>query len=201
MTPHLRRRGGVAVLAAAVLLNVTASASPARSSLSGAAVTGAATRPPALGTFTPVGPVRILDTRDGTGRNGITTRVGPGQTITADVTGVGGVPASGVSAVVMNVTVTEPTSSSYLTLHPGGIGRPLASNLNFSPGQTVPNLVVVAVGANGTVSAYNNLGGVHVIFDVVGWFGGGGSQAQGAQRHSEARATPAVRPGMLLRRR
>ncbi len=144
-------------------------------------------------------PVRILDTRDGTG--GFNAAVGHGRSIDVPVTGArSGVPDD-AEAVVMNVTVTEPTSSSYLTLHPGGIARPLASNLNYSPGQTVPNLVVVAVGANGTVSAYNAFGSVHVIFDVVGWYGGGGSQAQSARRHPKPGATPAVRPGTLLRRR
>jgi len=37
--------------------------------------------------------------------------------------------------------------------------------------QTVPNLVMVKVGASdGNVMIYNNNGQVHVIFDVVGYF-------------------------------
>jgi hypothetical protein len=38
-------------------------------------------------------------------------------------------------------------------------------------GQTIPNLVVVKVGANGKVNFYNAGGSTHVIADVVGWFG------------------------------
>jgi len=120
--------------------------------------------------FNSLTPARILDTRDGTG--GISAAVGAGGTISPDVTGVGGVPATGVSAVVLNVTATQPTAGdSFLTVFPAGATRPLASNLNFVAGQTVPNLVMAKVGADGRVSVFNNLGTTHVIFDVVGWFG------------------------------
>ena len=88
----------------------------------------------------------------------------------ADVTDVGGVPANAAS-VVVNTTVTQGTAPSYLTVYPSGVARPLASNLNFNAWQDIPNLVIVKVGSGGNVQAYNNSGGVHVIFDVVGYFG------------------------------
>ena len=56
------------------------------------------------------------------------------------VAGAGGVPATGASAVVLNVAVTGPTATSFLTAFPTGEALPLASNLNFDAGQTVPNL-------------------------------------------------------------
>lgn len=119
--------------------------------------------------FNSLSPTRILDTRSGTG--GFSAPVGAGGTISPTVTGVGGVPASGVSAVVLNVTVTEPTASEgFLTVFPSGAVRPLASNLNFVAGQTVPNLVMAKVGADGKVSVFNNLGTSHVVFDLVGWY-------------------------------
>ena len=74
----------------------------------------------------------------------------------------------------LNTTVTEPTAGSYLTVYPSDASKPVASNLNFGPGQTVPNLVIVRVGADGKVNVYNAVGQVHVIFDVVGWYGGAG---------------------------
>ena len=114
--------------------------------------------------FTPVTPSRILDSRS-------TAKVGPGGTIAMQVTGRGGVPASGVAAVVLNVTVTEPTAGGHLTAWPAGDTRPLASNLNYGPGQTVPNLVVVKVGAGGVVNLFNSAGSTHVIADVAGWYG------------------------------
>jgi hypothetical protein len=86
------------------------------------------------------------------------------------VTGVGGVPASGVSAVALNVTVTNPTAPSFLTVWPAGATQPTASNLNFVGGQTVPNRVIVKVGTGGMVNLFNFLGSVDVVVDVNGWF-------------------------------
>ena len=96
--------------------------------------------------------------------------IGQGSTTNLTVVGRGGVPATGVGAVALNVTATNPTSNSYLTVWPTGSAQPLASNLNFSVGQTVPNMVIVPVGVNGQISIYNNAGGVDVIVDVLGWF-------------------------------
>ena len=121
--------------------------------------------------YTPVTPARVLDTRTGVGA--LAGKLGPSGTLGLQVTGRGGVPASGVSAVVLNVTVTEPTAGSYMTAWPAGQARPLASNLNYLAGQTVPNLVVVKVGAGGVVNLYNLAGATHVIADVAGWFGAG----------------------------
>ncbi|HVL81144.1 MAG TPA: IPT/TIG domain-containing protein [Actinomycetota bacterium] len=122
------------------------------------------------GAFSAMAPSRILDTRNGTG--GIEGRIGPDETVSVPVAGRGGVPTTGVSAVVMNVTVTDQAAndSSYLTLFPTGEPRPTASDLNFVPGQTVPNLVVVKVGSGGKVDLYNASWATHVIFDVVGWY-------------------------------
>jgi hypothetical protein len=124
--------------------------------------------------FNPLTPSRILDTR--TSPQGVPAgKVQSNSEITVAATGVGGVPplASGVTAVVLNATVDAPTATSYLTIYPTGVTRPLASNLNFVKDQTVPNLVTVKVGAaDGKVKVYNKNGQVHVIFDVVGWYGG-----------------------------
>jgi hypothetical protein len=133
------------------------------------------------GEFTPLSPARIVDTRIGTG--GKLGKLGPGQSFLVQIGGAGGVPASGVSAVVMNVTVTEPTAPSYLTVWPTGVSRPSPSNLNFVPGQTVPNLVNVAVGSGNRVSVYNNAGATHVVIDVVGFYADG-SGASGSRFNS-----------------
>ena len=115
-------------------------------------------------------PERVLDTRTLIGGND--GPVEQNETIETDVTGVGGVPPTGATAVILNTTVTEPTSGSYLTVFPSeDLTPPTASNLNFGPGQTVPNLVIVKVGTNGNVKIYNAVGAVHVIFDVAGWYG------------------------------
>ena len=77
------------------------------------------------------------------------------------------------TAVALNVTVTDPTAASYLTVWPYGSGLPTASNLNFVPGQTVPNMVTVGIGVGGGVSLFNFAGSVEVIVDVTGWYDSG----------------------------
>jgi len=119
-----------------------------------------------LGALTPVTPARILDTRDGTG--GITGAIPANGSVDVQITGRGGVPSTGVRAVILNATVTGTAAPGYLTIHPAGIARPIVSDLNFNAGETRPNLVVVQVGAGGKVSLFS-AAGTHVIFDVAGW--------------------------------
>ena len=127
------------------------------------------------GDYHPLSPTRILDTRDGTG--GIASALGPGATVSVPVAGRGGVPAAGVSAVTVNLAVTQPTSNGYLTIFPTGTTKPLASSINFEPGQTISNMVVAKLGADGTVSVFNPAGATQVVVDVEGWFGAAGVPA------------------------
>ena len=121
------------------------------------------------GAFVSVGPARVLDTRKGTGAP--VARVAAKATLHLGVLGQGGVPASGVAAVVLNVTVAAPSGSGFVTAFPDGAPRPTVSNLNFVAGQTVPNLVVVPVGANGKVALYNGSGGsTDLLADVAGYY-------------------------------
>jgi hypothetical protein len=46
--------------------------------------------------------------------------VGPSHPITITIAGHGGVPATGVSAAVLNVTVADPKAPAYVTVHPAG---------------------------------------------------------------------------------
>lgn len=118
--------------------------------------------------FTPVAPSRLLDTRVGTGA--ATARVGAGSTATFTVTGRGGVPSTGVAAVVLNVTAVGATLPTFVTALPTGTGLPTASNLNPSPGRVTANLVVVPVGSLGRVSLFNAAGSIDLVADVAGWF-------------------------------
>ena len=95
----------------------------------------------------------------------------------------------------MDVTATEPGAPSFLTAWPTGDARPLASNLNAVAGQTVPNFVVVQVGAGGNVELFDNAGSTHVITDVAGWYGpDGGTPGGGTHRwHRGASSTPGRR--------
>ena len=167
--PRQRLRFGTPLLVVAVLLGL---------SILAPATARAATQP---GTFCPLPAARLLDTRSGVGAPA--AAVAPWSAVHLQVTGRGGVPASGVSAVVLNVTVTQPARSGFVTAYADGAARPTASNLNFVPGQTVPNLVVVPVGANGKVDLYNGSGGtVQLVADVSGYYVAGTVSAPGAFR-------------------
>ncbi len=153
--------------------------------------------------YFPLPPDRILDTRKGTG--GVPVEpVGAGQTLNVTVVGVGGVPNNGhVTSVVLNVTATDETATSFLTVFPTGEPRPVVSNLNTVANHDVPNLVTVEVGAAGQVSFYNNLGSTDVVADVVGYFDDG-SQSGGAiytsqspQRVLDTRTTTGGHSGPL----
>ncbi len=157
---------------------------------------------PAGGSYTGLSPARLMDTRPGLPTvDGQAVGAGPvGQGGTTDLTvvGRGGVPASGVGAVALNVTVTNPTLGSFLTVWPAGEARPTASNLNMVAGQTVPNMVIVPVGAGGKISIFNNGGTVDVIVDVLGWFPtGGGYTGLSPARLLETRATPPAAIGAV----
>ncbi|MFD9127287.1 right-handed parallel beta-helix repeat-containing protein, partial [Kitasatospora sp. NPDC059571] len=152
--------------------------------------------------FTPAGPTRLLDTRSKVGV-ATTTAVAPGGTVDLQVAGVAGVPASGVTAVTMNVTVTATTAPGYLTVYPHGDAVPTASNLNWVAGQTVPNLVTVPV-KDGKVSFRNSSPGtVHLVADLAGYYGAKGSvfTSAGPTRLLDTRSkvgvatTTAVAPG------
>ena len=123
--------------------------------------------------FLPLVPTRLLDTRTGVG--GSAAKMRGGRRTELEVTGRGGVPASGVDAVVLNVAALRPSVAGFLSVWPSGMAAPDVSNLNFEPGRNVPNLVVCKVGAGGSVSLAANAGELDVIADVVGCFSSKGA--------------------------
>ncbi|WP_298460185.1 hypothetical protein [uncultured Cellulomonas sp.] len=122
------------------------------------------------GRFVAVDPVRVLDTRDGTG--GHRGALGPGASLAMDPGGPGQVVPRGVRAVLLNVTATEPTAVTHVRVWPAGDPMTGTSSLNVVPGQTRPNQVVVPVGEDGRVSLYNNLGTTHLVADLQGYYVG-----------------------------
>jgi hypothetical protein len=132
---------------------------------------------PTASGFNALTPARLLDTRAGwptidgqfAGGGALTA----GAELDLTVAGRGSVPASGAGAVVLNVTVTNPSAAGFVTVWAAGSARPFTSNLNFTPGETIPNLVVATLGANGTVALFNSGGNTDLVADVAGWFATG----------------------------
>jgi hypothetical protein len=120
-------------------------------------------------------PTRICDTRSGgpgcagsaLGAKGVRLIVAAGQ---------GGIPSGTTAvAVIANLTAIAPTAATFLTMYPSNIGLPLASDINVSRGEVLPNLTVVQLdpvsGADlGDVNLYNAAGSVNAVVDIEGWF-------------------------------
>ena len=127
-------------------------------------------------TFTPITPCRLLDTRaDGPATGETPPRTAPlgnGETLTVTARGdFGNCTALSPTATgaVLNVTTVNATASSYLTVWPADKVQPLASNLNWGPGQgATPNQVTTGLDGSGRLSLFNSAGSVDVIVDVVG---------------------------------
>jgi hypothetical protein len=151
------------------------------------------------GVYVPLTPTRICDTRannpsglsgpgaqcNGSGNAGKT--LSAGGTLGINVAGSFGVPASGVTAVVLNVTEAGAGGGGYFTLFPTGAGRPTASDLNFTANHAVPNLVEVGVGTSGDVSLYS-AARADAIVDLEGYVT---TAAQAGAGLYDALSTPA----------
>jgi hypothetical protein len=132
------------------------------------------------GSYVPLTPSRVADTRSGSGEPYAGQTLTAQSTLDVQVAGMGGVPVTGAAAALLNVTVTDTSAPSYLTAYPAGAAQPLASNLNWTAGATVPNRVVVPLGATGQVSFYNDAGTADLVVDVDGYFTSGGTTPPGA---------------------
>lgn len=137
---------------------------------------GTALQPPLAVTsrFVATAPTRLLDTRDAG-----TPAPAAGAVVRLEVAGHGPVPATGVTAAVLNVTATDAAGPGYVTVWPAGAARPIVSNLNLvHAGDTAANLVIVPLGAGGAVDIFTQ-SGTHLVADIAGWFTDG-SSADGA---------------------
>ena len=129
--------------------------------------------PSVPGTYVPLTPARVLDTRPG--------GVAAGSRTPLVLAGRGGLPpaATAFSSVVLNATAVTPAQQGYLTVFPAGAAPPNASNLNFTAGQTVPNMVTVMTSASG-LSIYNGSAGrANVLADIAGYYLAGNGTATG----------------------
>jgi hypothetical protein len=132
------------------------------------------------GEFHALTPTRIFDSRPASSISDViplgAKPLGNPDPATFDIAllGQGGVPAetANVLAVVVNITVTDPTANGYLEAY-GKDARPAArtSIVNFGPGQTVPNVAIVRPGTGGalTIGVFGSGGTANVIVDVFGW--------------------------------
>lgn len=167
-------------LAGVVLFTGGALTAPAASAATPAVappVTATATAAPAA--YNPLATSRrLVDTRR-------TAPLGPGGSITVQVTGAAPLAPAGSTAAVLNVTVVGPAGAGFWTVWPHGKTRPEASNLNIDELQmlsgaslAVPNLVTVPLPTAGAVDVYSSAGG-QVIVDLLGYYAPAASAGPG----------------------
>ena len=115
-------------------------------------------------------PARLLDTRPGSPTiDGKMAGAGPlttGGVVEVPVAGRGGISATAKSAV-LNVTAVGAAAGGFLTVWPCDGTRPATSNVNFPKSVPVPNAVVTALSATGTVCIFAS-NPTDVIVDVFG---------------------------------
>lgn len=122
-------------------------------------------------------PIRAVDTRSGVGL-AAKAALGAGQVVVATPRGAG-LPASGVGAVAVTVTVAGPTRPGAIVAWPTGTPRPGPATLNFPAGRGLSAFGVVAL-SGGRMDLYNSAtAAVNVIVDVVGYYAAGAPAAAG----------------------
>ena len=165
----------------------------------------------AAGRFVPVNPHRVLDTRPseaGPVPAGWTPhKPAAGETVRVEVPAGAGVPTSGVSALVVNVTATEPLGAGFMQALPTGAAPGQTSNVNYAAGETTATHAIVPLGAGGTISVFTS-NSSHIVVDVMGYITDGTCPGQRAPANSyrsrpiatttaarrPTRSTPGCRP-------
>lgn len=126
------------------------------------------------GTYTPQVAARIADSRDSSQQgtcdpspcdwlaaNGITT---------VTVADKGNVPASGVSAVALTVTVTGTSAAGFGVAYPADAGTPSQRQIAFGNNDTVSTTIIAKLSSDGKIKLKAITGGFDWFIDVSGWF-------------------------------
>lgn len=128
--------------------------------------------PPVPGVV-PVEPVRVLGTRRGVGLAGGPCRVPPRERVDVTVLGVGGVPATGVSSVELQVALSKPDAPAEARVWTAGTATPSDPAVVAEKGTVGAATVTVPVGTEGVVSLELTGGMGHLKVDVTGYTAGG----------------------------
>lgn len=141
--------------------------------------------------FVPVTPCRVVDTRWANGAfGGPIFNAGETRSYTVPSSSCSGIPGGSVSAVSLNITVTQTGAGGFLTAWPAGASQPGVGNLTwFAASQTLTNASVVPTSSSGAISVFVGMANgtqTHVIIDINGYFlgdGGNGGDSLNSGEH------------------
>ncbi len=125
-------------------------------------------------------PFRVFDTRQAAFANtplGFATKEEWSFKAFAESVSLNGTAIGNQSALIGNLTgtglaplVPGQAVSTYMTIYPGNGAPPNSSNINVTPGRSVPNMSLLSYGTVGTdpytISAFNFDGSIHYLLDV-----------------------------------
>ena len=127
------------------------------------------------GNFVSLDPTNVLDTRSST-RNGACptsstqcTTLTAGATRTFQVTGRAGVPATGVSAVSVNITAYNAAADGHVKVYRSGTQPVPYITTYYTTGKTVSIASDLKLSASGQLDVYSSAG-LDVTVDVVGYW-------------------------------
>lgn len=149
------------------------------------------------GSYRPVQPCRLTDTRNGTGFSVVDDR-----TISISVDACGLPPDA--TAIVATTTIINDPGQGFLVTYPSGTPAPTAATLTWTPFTTRGNSATIQVGADRRIELFRSDGFArgHVAVDVVGAFvpadvAGAGRfvPEPGGRRLLDTRTTVKVEPG------
>ncbi len=136
--------------------------------------------PDTAGSFHPVEPTRVYDSREPLPQPGVLTAdtdrvvdVADGRAIEGGAVTDPDLVPDGATAIAVNITVTATAGGGFLAVTPGDASTFKASTVNWaSAGQTIANAAIVKLDTNRQVKVF--CGGVaaatHFVLDVAGYY-------------------------------
>ena len=116
----------------------------------------------------PITSTRAWDTRTNVGNAG-TTKLNAGETRVMRVFGIGGIPSTGVSAIIADITALGGTTSTTLVAYPNGTPKPAVTTLSVNANEVASTTFLSAVSSLGEVAIHNVTSATHVIVDIQGY--------------------------------
>jgi hypothetical protein len=96
------------------------------------------------GAFLPATPSRLL-----------TVTIAGGKSAKLAIGGKDGVPATGTTAALVDLTASGASANGMVTAYADGTSRPGVSSLGYTKGQTTAGEATTAVGEDGAIDLYN----------------------------------------------